>query len=139
MEGIEVSSWEAPRVQFFLGSSGTGAPFHFHNAAFNALAYGRKRWFVLPPGDSLYSAEPTMRYLESDGHRRRAAADDGPAGVNGTAGTRVAAQPLGFVQEAGDLVFIPMGWSHSTVNIEASVGVAFEGFHFRGNRVLLRV
>ena len=30
--------------QFILGPKGSGAYPHFHNAAANALVYGRKRW-----------------------------------------------------------------------------------------------
>lgn len=30
--------------QFFVGGSGSGAPLHFHGAAWNALAFGAKRW-----------------------------------------------------------------------------------------------
>jgi hypothetical protein len=135
MDGVEVGNREAPRVQFYLGATGTGAPWHFHNAAFNALAYGRKRWLILPPGDSLYSAEPVMEYLQGDDYARRVA--DHSDGAASTVPRPI--PPLEFVQEAGDLVYIPMGWSHSTVNIEASVGVAMEGFNLRGNQVLLRV
>ena len=134
IDGVEVGNREAPRVQFYLGAAGTGAPWHFHNAAFNALAYGRKRWLILPPGDSLYSAEPAMEYLQGDDYARRVAERDGAADA-----VPQPIPPLEFIQEAGDLIYIPMGWSHATVNIEASVGVAFEGFNLRGNQVLLRV
>ena len=32
--------------QFIMGPRGSGAYPHFHNAAINALAHGRKRWYV---------------------------------------------------------------------------------------------
>ena len=35
-----------------------------------------------------------------------------------------------FVQEAEDLVLLPNFWSHATLNLEASVGFAFE-FEYR--------
>ena len=33
-------------IQFYLGGPGTGAPFHRHDGAYNALIYGQKRWFL---------------------------------------------------------------------------------------------
>merc|ERR1711879_922805 len=49
---------QAPVVhpaQFYLGPAGSGAPMHYHNMAVNVVAFGRKRWFLYPPGDSRYS------------------------------------------------------------------------------------
>ena len=36
--------------QFAIGATGSGAPFHSHMAAYNYLAFGRKRWFLVSPG-----------------------------------------------------------------------------------------
>lgn len=36
-------------AQFYLGPEGSGAPFHFHNTAWNQLVYGEKLWALLPP------------------------------------------------------------------------------------------
>jgi len=33
--------------QLFVGPAMSGAPMHWHNTAMNALAYGRKHWYVL--------------------------------------------------------------------------------------------
>ena len=38
-----------PARQFYFGGAGTGAPFHFHDSAWNALVYGKKYWARLPP------------------------------------------------------------------------------------------
>ena len=32
--------------QLFVGPAMSGAPLHWHNTAMNAIAYGRKHWFV---------------------------------------------------------------------------------------------
>jgi hypothetical protein len=36
-----------------MGPPLSGAPFHYHGPAFNALLHGRKLWQLLPPGDVL--------------------------------------------------------------------------------------
>ena len=94
------------RAQFFLGPPGSGAPFHAHRDAFNALIFGRKRWFLLPPDRSLYSTTPVATWLAS-----AAALPEGA---------------LQCVQEAGDVVFVPRGWAHAVLNLRTSVGVAVE-------------
>ena len=45
-------------VQFYLGPSRSGAMMHFHNHAVNALAYGRKQWFLMPPSQAVYAKAP---------------------------------------------------------------------------------
>ena len=105
----------AAGLQFFLGGPGTGAPFHWHHAAVNALAYGKKRWFLLPKGRAVYSTQTPLAYLE-----------DNSTLADGWA-------PLELVQEAGDLVFVPHAWAHQTLNIETSVGVAYETWLFQAN------
>ncbi len=53
--------------QFFLGPSGSGAPFHLHCPAVNGLVFGRKRWFLYPPGESVYTkAHPLVWLRQSD-------------------------------------------------------------------------
>jgi hypothetical protein len=48
-----------PCGQFYLGKAGTGAPTHYHtNPAWNALAFGKKGWVVLPPAHAAFSAVP---------------------------------------------------------------------------------
>lgn len=45
-------------VQFFLGAAGSGAPIHFHCDAWNVVAFGRKRWFLAPPAQAMFSNRP---------------------------------------------------------------------------------
>ena len=53
-------------AQFFVGPRGSGAPWHFHSDAFNALAHGGKRWFMTPPGsdENEYSTKHPMIWLQ---------------------------------------------------------------------------
>lgn len=44
--------------ELYLGGPGSGAPMHFHGDAFNALMWGGKAWFLLPPGEAHYSTVP---------------------------------------------------------------------------------
>jgi hypothetical protein len=41
-----VMEQQSMQPQFFLGAAGTGAPVHFHGDAWNAIAFGAKRWCV---------------------------------------------------------------------------------------------
>ena len=94
-------------TQFYLGPSGSGAPWHYHTTAINTLAYGRKRWFLTPPELSQYSTQHPAAWFEQE----YAQAD---------------AKPLECIQEAGDLLVVPSMWGHATINIETSIGMAFE-------------
>ena len=47
-------------AQFFLGDANSGAPHHFHLAAANYLAFGRKLWALLPPDIAVYDVSPAV-------------------------------------------------------------------------------
>jgi hypothetical protein len=42
-------------VQVYVGPTGAGAPFHYHENALNALLHGRKRWWLKEPSHAVYS------------------------------------------------------------------------------------
>ena len=97
--------------------SGTGMhvdPLHTH--AWVHLCEGRKRWLMLPP-DTTAAALATVgvaegRQLPSGQFfaRHGDAAADLPGAVE-------------FVQEAGELVYVPAGWTHAVLNLDATVAV----------------
>ena len=95
-----------PKPQFFLGPAGSGAPMHFHKDAVNILAHGRKQWWLLPPRAAMYSVEPSAAWV---------------AGGGGAC-----SECLVGVQEEGDVVYVPAGWGHAVLNLQASVGYALE-------------
>lgn len=123
--------------QFFLGPAGSGAPLHFHSLALNAVMYGRKRWALLAPKDALYSQKPALRFFEEDLTVLRAADEatdrafrrqrDHGYQVHDVEGDW---EVFEFTQHAGDLVFVPDFWSHATLNVETSIGIAFEMENF---------
>lgn len=41
-----IPTWAQPKLQFYVGNAGTGAPVHIHEDAWNALIYGRKVRFM---------------------------------------------------------------------------------------------
>eukprot|EP00037_Helgoeca_nana_P022380 m.228580 g.228580 ORF g.228580 m.228580 type:complete len:689 (+) comp25978_c0_seq1:1127-3193(+) len=96
-------------TQFMAGPAGTGAPVHFHKAAWNACVFGRKQWAFFPPNSTFMSAQPVARWWAS------AATSE-----------RVQAAARIVVQEAGDVIFVPSGWGHAVRNLAPSAAVAVE-------------
>jgi ribosomal protein L16 Arg81 hydroxylase len=86
------------------------APWHYHLPALNAIAYGKKRWFIKPPSNLTLSIKPAAEWY----HDEYENSPSNPAGV------------LECTQEAGDIMFVPMFWSHATLNLETSIGFAYE-------------
>jgi hypothetical protein len=99
--------------QLYLGPDGSGAPFHVHGNTYNALVHGKKRWALQPPKTAVYSVQdPLTLFSELD------APDDTNVTTAGVV--------LQCTQEAGDVMFIPGGWSHAVLNGAESVGWASE-------------
>lgn len=102
-------------TQWYMGVPGSGAPEHIHTDAVNALVYGRKRWFLKPPEHASYSKLPPLAWFRSKE----------PHGYVNQKGRL----PLyECVQQPGDVIFVPNGWGHQTLNIQTSIGSAFELF-----------
>ena len=97
--------------QFYMGGPRTGAPFHFHHDAVNVLLFGAKRWFLQPPAHATYSIEPPL-----DWFKRQSLSNE----------IYEYRHKYECVQHDGDVIFIPESWGHATLNVQASVGVAFE-------------
>ena len=98
--------------QFHLGPKGSGAQPHFHGDAWNALIYGRKKWIFHPPPNGEFTTMSVMKsgaMLKQSKTRGRKQGDE-----------------LSTVQHSGDIVFVPEFWSHATLNLGESIGVAFE-------------
>ena len=101
----------ATNAIFYLGPQGSGTGFHVHSAAYNALIYGRKRWFLLPP------RVPAVKD-NSEGAWSEKLSDQN---LN-----RLPVRPLVCDQMAGETLYVPEGWQHAVVNIEPSIGIAVE-------------
>merc|ERR1712226_700249 len=51
---------------FYLGAPGTGAQWHINARSMNVLAYGRKRWLLMPPGVGNYTIKTAVQSLQED-------------------------------------------------------------------------
>jgi hypothetical protein len=85
---------------------------HFHNAAWNALVYGKKAWVLVPPQQTVFSTVPAADMV------RTLAKSDAALGSR--------RKNLRCVQEAGDVVFLARRWGHLTYNLAAGIGLAKE-------------
>jgi hypothetical protein len=116
-----------PPPRSYLGGPGSGAPWHLHKDAVNALVYGRKLWLLLPPERALYSALPMAEWLAAAEARGSAEASTNATSPATTAAARgLPKGALVCVQRAGDVMYVPPGWGHAVLNLNTSVGVAIE-------------
>jgi hypothetical protein len=96
--------------QLFVGPALSGAPIHWHNTAMNAIAYGRKHWFLVPPNQTFYSVWPTKNMVKNELDVLR---DEGYS-------------VLQCAQNAGDLLLVGQSWGHATLNQHPTLGMAIE-------------
>ena len=93
---------------FYIGPPGSHVYFHVHSAAANALVFGKKLWLLLPPfihwGPAVGEMDEWLDLPSSE----------------------LPARPLVAIQGPGDVLFIPEGWSHATINLETSIGIAVQ-------------
>ncbi|KAJ1459624.1 hypothetical protein M885DRAFT_46804 [Pelagophyceae sp. CCMP2097] len=99
-----------------LGPARGGLPLHAHGETWLAVVHGAKRWFAYAPGkgpsrETLAKIHP----LASTLHWARAVED--------AALTAPAEAPLSCVQNAGDVVYLPAGWKHATLNLAETIAV----------------
>lgn len=98
---------------FFLGSTGSGVSFHKHADAWNAVVFGKKRWFIYPPEKSPPGGIPlgftilewfNSIYPKLDESNR----------------------PLECIQEAGEIFYLPESFYHGTINIGDTVAIGMQ-------------
>ena len=102
--------------QLAVGPMNSGSPPHWHQPAFNGLFEGQKMWWMFPPAFSMYSPWSAGQWFYQEYQANLA--------------RMTGQQPLGnhyaFVQEPGDIVFVPNEWAHAVSNMEPSIAVAIE-------------
>lgn len=98
------------RALFYVGGMGSGALWHQHTHAYNALVYGAKRWFLMPPSATWGFDTEVMSM--ADWQRRH--------------GNKTTFPVLSCTQYAGELLYVPGFWFHGTINRMDSVGLAVE-------------
>lgn len=121
-----------------LGPGNSGLPFHVHGKTWISVIHGAKRWFVYPPGFSPPSTtDPHFQNLTSRSfttvlfgvstwfdevypilRQFPSLSLDTFHQLSPTQGFR----PMECVQEAGDIMYLPDGWSHMTLNLGETIG-----------------
>jgi hypothetical protein len=108
--------------RFYIGPAWSGSLPHLHSHAINALGRGRKRWAVYVGRDTL---EHDLLLLRASDDERGTQA----APWFETEWPRLMSRgiPLWeFIQESGDVVFIPGHYLHAVINLEPVVGFMAE-------------
>ena len=98
--------------QLGLGPPGSGAMPHYHSEAVNILLFGLKLWTVWAPQHAAFSGANARDFFEH--------ALDGSAGGGGEFPS------ISFIQEPGDLVYLPSFYGHATLNLADSFSIAIE-------------
>ncbi len=115
---------------FSLGSSRSGLPFHVHGQTWLGLVFGQKRWFLYPPGSGLSPSmqremgwHPLMNTITfMDLILSKRSGGDGDS-------------PLQCTQLPGDVMYLPAGYKHATLNIGETLAAGCQGFYFASERL----
>jgi len=97
------------RPIFSLGADSSGLPFHSHGAAWFQLLYGVKEWFLYKPG---HMPRKVQKQWASPNQQWQTAAAQAPE-----------QKPLHCLQMPGQVMYVPAGWLHSTLNRGECLGV----------------
>jgi len=120
-----------PAVSLGVGGRRSGVSFHTHGPAYAETVHGAKRWFLAPP-DSRPAFHPDRSSLSwvageyvtalrgGCGGGARADGPGWPARCWAAAGNAtVAAGVVECTVAEGEALYIPPGWWHATLNLEA--------------------
>lgn len=94
--------------QLGLGPPGSGAMPHYHGEAVNILLFGLKLWTIWSPQHAAFSGANARDFYEH--------------AVNGGGEFPC----ISFIQEPGDLVYLPAFYGHATLNLADSFSIAIE-------------
>lgn len=98
---------------FFMGATKSGVSFHKHADAWNAVVFGRKRWFLYPPGKTPPGGVwPGYSQLDWFKLVYPTLQDDD--------------KPIECVQEAGEILYLPESYYHGTINIGDTLAIGLQ-------------
>jgi len=112
-----------------LGASRTGLPFHTHGESWLGLVHGLKMWYIYPPGTGpplavLNSSSPLTSVAEWVSTVLPTLRDLPFASTSGDSGNSDKGyRPIECLQRPGDIMYVPSGWSHQTINVGEALGV----------------
>ncbi|VDH94763.1 Hypothetical predicted protein [Mytilus galloprovincialis] len=99
---------------FFLGASRSGVSFHKHADSWNGVLYGRKRWFLYPidhtPPGGVFTGYTMLEWFDMVYPKIKAEED----------------KPIECVQAAGEILYLPEGFYHGTINIGDTVAIGIQ-------------
>mmetsp|Transcript_45759 Transcript_45759/g.118263 ORF Transcript_45759/g.118263 Transcript_45759/m.118263 type:complete len:485 (-) Transcript_45759:125-1579(-) len=104
-----------------IGPQRSGSNFHVDpnsTNAWNALVRGRKKWIMFPPHITPPGVHPS-----SDMGTVTSPVSLMEWFLNYYAQAKATGESIEFIQEEGDLVFVPSGWWHAVLNIEDTIAV----------------
>ena len=103
-------------VIFAIGKTGSGIGLHAHQDAWNQVLFGAKRWTLYPgspggvPAEADFNpTEPHLQWLHD---------------VYPNVKDQSAFKPMECVQRPGDIIYVPEGWYHATVNLGDTGAIA---------------
>jgi|EP01044_Picomonas_judraskeda_P010727 tetratricopeptide (TPR) repeat protein len=114
--GEPVPSWDH---YLLLGGNGSSVGFHAHADSVVALLFGAKRWFLFPP-----DATPRPRWRDPRGMETWAWQHSRGEGEPAAAGTESGSEMLECIQRPGEILYVPEGWYHATLNYGETLAVA---------------
>eukprot|EP00929_Paragymnodinium_shiwhaense_P063958 TRINITY_DN32002_c0_g1_i1.p1 TRINITY_DN32002_c0_g1~~TRINITY_DN32002_c0_g1_i1.p1 ORF type:complete len:522 (-),score=47.84 TRINITY_DN32002_c0_g1_i1:519-2084(-) len=112
---MKVPDWLADRADeadpvISLGGKAAGLPWHMHGETWFVPLAGRKRWFLYPPGHATREARGSPFYSTL-------------GWLHNTLPELAAEKrPFTFLQEPGELLYLPASWSHATLNLDEVLG-----------------
>ncbi|BFZ08063.1 hypothetical protein BsWGS_11102 [Bradybaena similaris] len=109
---FEVNASEDDSI-FFLGSSMTGVVFHKHSDTWNGVVFGSKRWFLYPntktPPGGVHHGFSLLEWVD---HVYPNLTD--------------VDKPMECVQQPGEILYLPEGTYHATLNLGDTIAVAIQ-------------
>jgi tetratricopeptide (TPR) repeat protein len=114
--GDPVPSWDH---YLLLGGNGSSVGFHAHADSVVALLFGSKRWFIFAP-----EATPRPRWRDPQGMQSWLAQRSRGEGEPAAAGSDSGSEVFECVQRAGEILYVPEGWHHATLNYGETLAVA---------------
>ena len=116
------NAFEAPTV--WLGASGCITPLHRDSS--DNFAYhlaGKKRWTIFPPHDAPYLYMTSVSASKGGDFATSAVDLRNPDLIEFALFSQ--AHPLRVTVDAGEMLYIPMGWSHFVENLDVSLMVNY--------------
>ena len=91
------------RPSFGIAGNATGAPWHKHGPGFAEVVHGEKKWWFLPPSVT----PPGVVRGQAVGEWLAEVLPELPQGQ----------RPIACTAGPGDIVYVPDGWYHATLNL----------------------